>query len=207
MGLNRKNALFLVKILDILPYSAIQCFPNMNKSERSYIQGYREQIMTPELKLSMELRGTCERLLQEHGRNNFSYQNAALHLPPFLLFVPLRYLIYRSTPSELLFSREVKMGHKKKDNKPDIIITSRGFYLNKAKRIEVEAKGLEERVYREGKEPQATWLELLKEGKTTIVTYYPTRDIRNPIDRRRATIEELQAYQRYIGESSPIEYK
>ena len=149
----------------------------MNPSERLHKQGEGEQFVTPELKLSMELWDTCEKLLREKGKNVLFFFKIA--------FFELKDMEQRAC--------EPGYGHG---------TVWSGTNLNRAKLIRVNIPGMHNN--QNNHDISITNLRLKKQQIGEIGDAYWNEGRQ---EKRPATIEELTAYQSYINRSSPIEHK
>ena len=181
----------------------------MNLSERLHNQGNEEQVMTPELKLSMELRAKCEQLLDNTGKNVIDYSKVLYFITPLLPVGLITMIIsgikLRSMPS--LRERETIM---EIGNVPEVKILSHNTTIpSRARTITVSVPKLDDSF----KDHNILKLEKGKRGQ--IVTMHVLNfqfygwdpDTTNRTERRLATKEELEAYKRYIERSSPVEHK
>lgn len=183
----------------------------MNNPERLHNQGSQEQVITPELKLSMELRDKCEQLLEEKGKAEIDHGKLALLVIPTLLPIGIIRMIRdgikeRGVPS-LRQRRAILVG---KSNTPEVGILSNGTpNPSKARMITVHIPMLDN----SPADCNILELERGQGGKITtvhVLNYQffnkdPNTTKRN--ETRLATMKELEAYQRYINQSSPIEHK
>lgn len=177
----------------------------MSQSERLYNQGYEEQVITPELKLSMELRATCENLLREKGKTIIDSKELALHyyLPILMPLGIIKSIRTKINPIDLVRHRSVKL----KNNRVDgfVQIACPGVDPSKAKFIDVKVSPDYEE-YERGEE----WLRLYKDQNARFMGYKtPTGSSSwpNPIEVRPAFGAELAFYQNQINQSSPVEHK
>lgn len=182
----------------------------MNQSERLYNQGNKEQTMTPELKLSVELRTRCEQLLQEKGKAVIDPTKVIYLITPLLPLGVISMIIsgirQRRLPS--LRDREVILAGK--DNKPNAKILSHDTTIpSRARTITVHIPELDD-------SPADTNVLKLERGQAGKIETMHILNFqffgRDPnttkkTEIRLAATEELKAYQRYINQSSPIEHK
>lgn len=174
----------------------------MNQSERFYNPGNEQQNITPELKLSMELWDTCEKLLQEKGRNEINYFE--LLLPPNQLIYILDAIEERRMPQ--IKKRVVILG---KENSKQVKILISGTDPSKAKVVNVYIPMLDD----SPADRNVLQLERGQRGKIDIMHVLNFQIFgRDPNTtkitvKKLATMEELKAYRRYINQSSPIEHK
>ena len=171
----------------------------MNSPERLHNQGDKEQVMTPELKFSMELRVKCEQLLKERGKTIIDSEELALH--GFTLFgIPLgliKNIRTKTNPLDLVRHRRIKL--KKSGNSTKTIqIDCSGVDPTNAKFIDI--RGLEE--------GYDTWLRLYRNQGARFMGYKAGTGIHIvPIEVRPAFGAELVYYGHQIKQSSSIEHK
>lgn len=183
---------------------------NMNQSERLHNQGYKEQVITPELKLSMELRATCERLLQEKGQTVIDVDELALYFFPVVGPLPgvmksIRNKIINPVDNIRHKDLRVKIGYpnlRSSRSGEFIHIKCPGVSPTNSKFIDVI--GLEEH--------RDTWLRLHSSRSATIMGYKPNKGIVGtfgvrPVEVRPAFSRELEYYKHQIYQSSPVEHK
>lgn len=178
----------------------------MSQSERLHNQGSKEQVMTPELKLSMELWTTCEKLLQEGGKTIIDSKELALHiyLPILMPLGIMKSIRTKINPLDLVRHRSIKLKFRG-DPTESIRIDCPGINPSKAKFIDVKVSPDYEE-YERGEE----WLRLYKVQSARFMGYktptgsssWPT-----PIEVRPAFGAEIGYYQSQSNQSLPIEHK
>lgn len=184
----------------------------MNPSERLHNQGDKEQVMTPELKLSMELRDKCEQLLQEKGNAKVdlvklnSLINPAV-LPVGIIIMMVSGIRQRSMPS---LSERVLILVEGENNKPAVKIVSNGTTIpSRAREITIHIPELDD----SPADINVLKLERGQKGKIETMHilnfqfYGRDPNTTKKAETRLATMEELEAYRRHITQSSPIEHK
>lgn len=176
----------------------------MNKSEGLHNQGDEAQAMTPELKLSMELRVKCEQLLKERGKTIIDTEELAAHA--FTLFgIPLgliKSIRTKTNPLDLVRHRRIKL--EKSGNLTETIqIDCSGVDPTKTKFIDI--RGLEKRYN--------SWLRLYRNQGARFTGYKADTGMVGtgiqvvPIEVSPASGAQLVYYQDQINQSSPIEHK
>lgn len=183
----------------------------MNQSERLHNQGNLEQQnITPELKLSIQLRSTCEKLLEEKGQNRINLRELTMQvLQPFGI---IRVLATRTMPQNLVRGRTLDLKELKgeAESKPDVTIACNGTNPTKAKVIGVYAQGMQDRVHTFA---GTSILSLERQQRGKICDRYPLnyrffdQNAPKQSEERLATMEDLEAYQKYIDQSLPVEHK
>lgn len=172
--------------------------------ERFIPKGAEQQNITPELGLSMELRDTCERLLQEKGKNEICVNELL-----FQIFQPIgiiRVLVTGYMPQNIVRRKVVRL-EKDKSSESNVVISCPGMHPSKAREVGVYISSMQDHLpLGVGK----TFLFLKKHQRGEILDIFLDSFLAASMlpDRERfATMEELEAYQRYIKQSSPIEHK
>lgn len=180
----------------------------MNPSERLHNQGNNEQVMTPELKLSMELRATCERVIQEKGRNGINYSELFFQvLQPIGI---IRSLVHKTAPHNMVRCRGVRLrGETSSDQ--DGAIECKGTNPSRAKVVYVYIKDMQGQQFIEGTDITTLSLERGKRGQiieSHLLNYhFFDNNAPKQIEKRLATMEELETYKIYIEQSLPVENK
>ena len=179
----------------------------MNQSERLHNQGDEQQNTTPELKLSMELRDTCEKLLQEKEQNRIS--TSELILQTLQPLGAIRSLAKWTKPQNLIRRTEVYL-KKEGDSEPNIFISCVGVNPSKAYLdilIMPDAFTQRDSEWLWG----LRWLRLERKERGVIMMRNGNGkapgigEFMRPA--RLATTEDLSYYQHQINQSSPIEHK
>lgn len=171
----------------------------MNPSERLHNQGNEEQVITPELKLSMQLRDTCEELLQKKGGNEFNYPE--LLSRSILGFVIIRSLATRTMPQvQSITSRIVKLKGERSDE-PDVFIACNSTNPSKAKWVDVWIQNNKFMRLRLGKNQEGVIMRKLQSANPRFLDTPTTTEV------EPATTEDLSYYQDLISQSLPIEHK
>lgn len=178
----------------------------MNSSERLNNQGSTEQVITPELKLSMELWDTCVKLLDEKGQNKIRVTEIVSRVvfPLFNLFNLMNSL---TLPHNNLRIRYVSLKGEKREG--DTMVEMYGVNPNKVKEIRVYVRGLMEET------PYNSIFLSLKKGKraelkTTTddsLLFNRVATLKIDVQKGKANMQDLEAYQAYIKQGSPIENK
>lgn len=177
---------------------------NMNQSERLHNQGNEEQNITRELELSMQLRTTCEEILQEKGKTIIDSEELALHY--WTIFgMPLgmiKSIRTKINPLDLVRHRSIKLKYSN-DPTTTIQIDCSGINPSKAKFIDVKYFS----------DSDGGWLRLYKDRTANFMGYKPDTGSFGtgiqviPIEVRPAFPAELVYYNHQINQSSPIEHK
>lgn len=179
---------------------------NMNQSERLHNQGNKEQIITPELELSMKLWDTCVKLLDEKGRNKIRVREIVSRavFPLYNLFNVLNNL---TLPHNNLRIRYVSLKGEKEEG--DARIAMYGVNPNKAKEIRVYVRGI---IDEDQRDP--TFLRLRKGKRAEIkailddsLFFSRIPAYKVAVKEGKAKMKDLVAYQSYIQQSSTIERK
>ena len=172
----------------------------MSLSETLHNQGNEEQTTTPELKLSMELWDTCEKLLQEKGQNKLSPTNLLLQVLEPLVPHPMKprhRIKTKYIPQYPMVRRVVELKELKDDmySKPDITITCMGTDPNNARQIALHnVRMINVLGPYDGK--RVVVLERDRKGKildSHLMQYHPFGSPKGQ-EKRLATLEELEAY-------------
>lgn len=183
---------------------------NMNRSERLHNQCNEQQNMTPELELSMQLRAKCEQLLDENGKTVIDLAKVMLLITPLLPLGVLEMVISSIKNKGLPSLREKEVLLVGKSNQPEIKILSHGTTIpSRSKSITVHIPKLDH------SPADVKVLKLEREEVGKIETrhilnfqfYGRDPNTTRQTETRLATMEELETYQRYIKQNSPIEHK
>lgn len=181
---------------------------DMNPSERLHNQGSEQQYIAPELELSIELWDTCEKLLQERGRNRFTPTNIlGLVLQPLHT---IKALSTKNMPQYPMVWRVVELKKLKDDmnNKPDITITCMGTNPNNARQIALHNIRMNN-VSGPYDGKRVVVLERDRKGKVLdsyLMRHHPFGSPKGQ-EKQLATTEELEAYKIDIKQRLPIEHK
>lgn len=179
--------------------------------ERFIPKGAEQQNITRELELSMQLRTTCEEILQEKGKNEFSY--IELFNQAFLPAGILKSLLFGLMPQDQVRERAVELKGIQ-DSNLRLRISCTGVNPIKAKFVDVLIldKNTPEYTHyyskteeRKEKVEDTSWLRVRRDGRAEIAE--PSKQAYVNYRVRWATTEDLSYYQKQINQSSPIEHK
>lgn len=186
---------------------------NMNKSERLHNQGSREQVITPELKLSMELRDACENLLLEKGKNVIDVNELAAYCFPIVGPLPgiMRGIRNKvNNPVDNIRHKNIKL----KVGYPNLRPSREGEFIeikcpsvNPPNAKFIDVMGL---VW-----DYSRWLRIYRNQGAEIMGYKPDKGMFGtglgvrPIVIRKASKRELEYFKHQINQSSrsPVEHK
>lgn len=185
---------------------------NMNPSERLHNQGIEQQVMTPELELSRQLRTKCEKLLQQKGENHIEFMLLLVAANPITLPLLALHQLDESKPLERLWGRYVTLRNGDSE-KPNITIVCTGFNPGKAKYVDIYFSPMSRYSdyvlpVLQGKDSRLIKVHgvSLRLGKNRKGQITKPLGLQTQIS-RPATAENLSFYQKLVNQSSPIEHK
>ena len=171
-----------------------------------YNQGNEQQATTPELKLSMELWDTCVKLLEEKGKNKTRVGEIVSRIvfPPVNLFNLMNNL---TLPHSNLRIRYVTLKGEKREG--NTMVEMYGVNPNKTKEIRVYVRGVIEEDKRD-----PTFLRLRKGKRAEVkaisdnsLLFYRIPSFDVAVKEGKAKMKDLETYNKYIAQGSPIEHK
>jgi len=180
----------------------------MNKSEfeRLRNQARKEQSVTPELKLSTELRDVCEKLLREKGKNKISTSELIIQVLQPL--GAIRSLATWTKPQNLVRRTETYL-EKRGENEPSIFISCIGVNPSNA---DIDILLIPDAFEHRNKDHWGLmWLRLEKKGQGVIMQRNGDGNRPGAFEYMKpnnlATTQDLLFYQDQINQSSPIGHK